>query len=224
MKLSFARSATLLVALAIAAVRLAAETAAVDTGRATLPPFELRLGSEELSRDFEIDIPNRTDAGLRILGVQCTPNVFVRSFPDSIEARKAARFRFVFRYARSDAYPSGDTVRLLTSAGIIELPIVHARDPLAELSPAVLRWNKSADSSTRTATLKVSKRGVQLVSAEPASASVEVKWTDMGNGIYQIAVTPTAPQHGNVPVVLRFSQDVLSAPVLVAHFAGGNEP
>jgi hypothetical protein len=192
---------SLLLALAwTSLVPLGAQTLSIGTTATPAPPLiapalstqtapPLNLALNETQRVFTVSVSNTGSAVMSVLGVQTTNGLYVVQLPTTIPAHGSAVFTLLY-YSKTGVATTSDLLRVLTDQGEVDVSVDHARAPAIQFSSTSLQWQQGEASSAKSVTFTISGGAAVPDSVTALGSGNSAQVSSLGNGNYQLTVTP----------------------------------
>jgi hypothetical protein len=154
-----------------------------------------------------VPVPNSSTSAIQILGVQASGDLFIESFPASIPAGGSANVTALY-FDTGGSSGGTDLIRVLTSSGLVVIPVNHGRPQAVALSANSLSW-AIGETGVKSVTITVSGGVTMPMAARALGVGNSAMITSLLNGSYRIDVQP-----GNTAQANRFPVMVDLNPVL----------
>lgn len=165
----------------------------------------LGLGSNEVLRTFDLVVENTDPKPMAVYGVQSTSGLFVVSFPPVIAGGAKGKVTLIYA-AKEGAGGATDLVRLLTDHGEKTIQVAHDREPTVRFDATTLLWQQGEKPSAKSITFTMLSTASVPKGVRALGSGAEAALTSLGNGRYQVSVTPGSTATAETfPVMIEFS-------------------
>ena len=148
-----------------------------------------------------VPIPNSTGSAVDVLGVQTTGDLFVEAVPPTIPANGSVNLTVIY-YGTGGTSGGMDTVRILTSAGLIVVPVTHGRPQAVTLSTTSLSW-AVGETDAKSVTINVAGGATMPKAAHAYGVGNTASITFQSAGAYVLTVQPgSTAQASRFPVIV----------------------
>lgn len=178
----------------------------------TLPTLEkpatavsLGLQSNEVLRTFDLIVLNSSERAMTVYGVQTTSGLYVVAYPSTIAANSKGTVTLIYA-AKEGIGGTTDLVRLLTNHGEKAIQIVHDREPTVRFDATAIEWRQGEALAAKSITFTMLSSASVPKGVRALGSGAKASLTSLGNGRYQVSVTPGSTATAETfPVVIDFS-------------------
>jgi len=151
-----------------------------------------------------VPVPNVSGSAVQVLGVQATGDLFIENIPNSIPAGGSANVTVLY-FSTGGTSGGNDLIRVLTSSGLIVIPVSHGRPQPVTWSANSLSW-AIGETGVKSMTITVTGDATTPMAARALGVGNSATITPLFNGSYRIDVQPGNTAQANVfPVIVDLS-------------------
>jgi len=160
--------------------------------------------SDRQKEGILVPVPNVSGSAVQVLGVQATGDLFIENIPNSIPAGGSANVTVLY-FSTGGTSGGNDLIRVLTSSGLIVIPVSHGRPQPVTWSANSLSW-AIGETGVKSMTITVTGDATTPMAARALGVGNSATITPLFNGSYRIDVQPGNTAQANVfPVIVDLS-------------------
>lgn len=177
--------------------------------------FSLGLKWNETARHFSVPLINSGAQPLKVLGVQASPGLYLTNFPKNVAPGASSDITVLF-VDEAGASSGTDFLKVLTSDGTKIIAINHDRAPVVQFDQSSLTWAQGDAVAAKSVIITVSGGVTKPIGVKALNAGHKAILTDLGNGKWSVAVTPSSTKSATrFPVKVEFSPALPGVPGLI---------
>lgn len=154
-----------------------------------------------------VPVPNSSSSAVQVLGVQASGDLFIENFPSSIPAGGSVNITALY-FSTGGSSGGTDLIRVLTSSGLIVIPVNHGRPQPVSISANSLSW-AIGETGVKSVTITVTGGSTMPKAARALGVGNTAAIAFQQTGSYRIDVQP-----GNTWQANRFPVMVDLDPIL----------
>lgn len=168
----------------------------------TVSNVAIGLGLTDTQKEgIMVPVSNASSSAVQVLGVQATGDLFIESFPSSIPASSSANLTVLY-YGTGGTSGGMDLIRVLTSSGLVVIPVNHGRPQAVALSASSLNW-ALGETGVKSVTITITGGATVPMAARAMGVGNTATITSLLNGSYRIDVQPgDTTQANQFPVMV----------------------
>jgi hypothetical protein len=177
-------------------------TVSTSTPTTTTAGAAIGLGLTDTQKEgILVPVPNSSSSAVQVLGVQTSGDLFIESLPSSIPAGGSANLTMLY-YDTGGTSGGKDLIRVLTSSGIVVIPVDHGRPQPVTLSTNSLSW-AIGETGMKSVTIDVAGGVTTPMAARALGVGNSATITFLQSGSYRIDIQPgDATQANRFPVMV----------------------